>query len=252
MTFRSFIKSNDQFIVFNEIPNIVSETNEIPIMTSNTTPSGIARASSYSSSDSRYAAFRAFNNITNDGNNAWVSTSASNEWLEYEFPNDVIIGAYSIAPNVLMNNSQPKTFDFQAYDGTNWRSLDSRNNINSWAANTHNTFEVKNIKPFRRYRIIIYSNNGTSYISISSLKMYRVITAGLPPHWQTISTTLPPEDIFMSKGMPNLSVLDRQLTTFTIPMDENTPQGQPLGDGKMFKEKINLKKYMEINSINVK
>ncbi|MNJ77139.1 hypothetical protein D3C77_745640 [compost metagenome] len=52
--------------------------------------------------------------------------------------------------------------------------------------------------------------------------------------------------------MFDLSILDRKQTTFTIPMDDNTPQGQPLGNGKVFKEKINLKKYMEINSINVK
>ncbi|WP_019639007.1 hypothetical protein [Paenibacillus fonticola] len=71
-------------------------------------------------------------------------------------------------------------------------------------------------------------------------------------HWQTISTTLPTEPIFKDEGMYSLSALDRKQTTITIPMDDNTPQGQPLGNGRVFKEKINLKKYMEINSINVK
>ncbi|MNJ65914.1 hypothetical protein D3C77_619540 [compost metagenome] len=73
-------------------------------------------------------------------------------------------------------------------------------------------------------------------------------------NWIEVSTTPPSKEDFLLHGMNrvDLSALDRQPTTFTIPMDDNTPQGQPLGNGKVFKEKLNLKKYIEINSINVK
>lgn len=70
--------------------------------------------------------------------------------------------------------------------------------------------------------------------------------------WTTVSTTLPSVDTFIIEGIDDLSVFDRKSTTFNIPMDDNTTSGVVLGSGKVFKEKVDLKKYFQINSIKVK
>lgn len=68
---------------------------------------------------------------------------------------------------------------------------------------------------------------------------------------QAVSSTTPTVDLFIEHGMEDLSALDRKKTTITIPMDDNTSQGEALGEGRVFKEKINLKKYIDLISIDI-
>lgn len=70
--------------------------------------------------------------------------------------------------------------------------------------------------------------------------------------WKTILTTLPSLDTFKSEGMDDLSVLDRKTTSFVLPMDDNTASGEVLGNGKVFKEKVDLRRHFEIVSISTK
>ncbi|HBU84060.1 MAG TPA: hypothetical protein DEF35_20815 [Paenibacillus sp.] len=66
--------------------------------------------------------------------------------------------------------------------------------------------------------------------------------------WKTISATLPSEDTFINDGMGDLSILDRKKEDFVASMTANGS----LGSGKIFKGSVDLKKYFEITSINVK
>ncbi|WP_405158931.1 hypothetical protein [Paenibacillus sp. FSL H8-0283] len=66
--------------------------------------------------------------------------------------------------------------------------------------------------------------------------------------WNTISATLPSEDTFINDGMDDLSVLDRKNEGFIASMSANGS----LGSGKMFKGRIDLKKYFEIINVSVK
>lgn len=65
--------------------------------------------------------------------------------------------------------------------------------------------------------------------------------------WKTISTTLPSKDTFMNDGISDLSILDRKEQIVTLPM---TSSG--LGESRVFKAKVDYKKYFDMNSINVK
>ncbi|WP_019422842.1 discoidin domain-containing protein [Paenibacillus sp. OSY-SE] len=65
--------------------------------------------------------------------------------------------------------------------------------------------------------------------------------------WKTISTTLPSKDTFMNDGISDLSTLDRKEQIVTLPMTSTV-----LGEGKLFKAKVDYKKYFDINRINVK
>ena len=65
--------------------------------------------------------------------------------------------------------------------------------------------------------------------------------------WSNISTTLPSQSIFISDGMQGLFVLDRKETKFTQDMSNNGT----LGEGKVFKSNIDLKKLIEIRKIEI-
>ncbi|WCF06960.1 hypothetical protein NDS46_21845 [Paenibacillus thiaminolyticus] len=65
--------------------------------------------------------------------------------------------------------------------------------------------------------------------------------------WKPISTTLPSKDSFMNDGISDLSVLDRKEKTVSVPMTSSA-----LGEGRVFKARIDYKKYFDINSIDVK
>lgn len=65
--------------------------------------------------------------------------------------------------------------------------------------------------------------------------------------WKPISTTLPSKDTFMSDGMRDLSVLGRKEQTVSLPMTSSS-----LGEGRVFKTRIDYKKYFALNKIDVK
>lgn len=231
-------------------------TTAVPIMTSNNLPSGFAESSSYYSNDTRYLPFRAFNGTTGDANNAWISSTASNEWISYEFPSPVVINKYAIAPNSTLNKSEPKSFRFEGYDGAKWVVLDSREDVTVWTANVYNTFETYNNNAYKKYRLFVLSNNGFAmYVSMSDIKLFKQTTPSiLTSLWQTVSTTLPTVTEFTEQGMDSLSpLLDRNVLQLE-PQDMTVKIGiLPVeSTAKVFSKKFSLSKYIDIKKIEVK
>lgn len=173
-----------------------------------------------------------------------TSTDKNNEWDKY-IVNSSLNEAITAGDNNVWNWNKVWSVTSTTVSGSSANRVSRGgssvtghgNNITSWNRTDNGFRPVLEIEDLTQYR---------SFVKVDG--EYKKLDST----WQTISTTLPSVDTFMNEGMENLSVFDRKLTTFTIPMDDNTPQGQPLGNGKVFKEKINLKKYIEINSINVK
>ncbi|MBE7896286.1 hypothetical protein G7L40_19700 [Paenibacillus polymyxa] len=66
--------------------------------------------------------------------------------------------------------------------------------------------------------------------------------------WQTVTTSSPSKDNFVTKGMDDLSVLNRTVKTIDQPMTDNGI----LGSGKVFKSTLDLKKYFDITGIIIK
>lgn len=66
--------------------------------------------------------------------------------------------------------------------------------------------------------------------------------------WINLSTTLPLKSIFISDGIVDLSVLNRNSKVIV----QNMINTGALGSGKVFKSTVNLKKYIEITNLFVK
>lgn len=95
----------------------------IPVMTDNTTPSGVASAStSYSE---QYAPWNAFDRIyTSEWASAYYSTT--NQWVQYQFPHPVYIHTCELECSLYTNNpgSRPKNFKIQCSDnGAEWADV---------------------------------------------------------------------------------------------------------------------------------
>jgi hypothetical protein len=147
--------------------------NLVPIMTSNTAPSGIASASSIYTVD--YDAWKAFRGVldTSASNYCW-NTAVNNTtgWLAYEFTSPTIITGYAITPQNGNIIRAPRKWVFEGWDGTSWVALDSRN-ISDWVLNTQKSFYFKNNTAYIKYRINVSQNNGdASYLTIGVMKMY--------------------------------------------------------------------------------
>ncbi|MDK8188848.1 hypothetical protein QP794_01960 [Paenibacillus sp. UMB7766-LJ446] len=246
---RSFINYEGSYKKYVPKTYIESIENAIPVMTSNTTPSGIASASSINSTS--FDAYQAFNGIQ-DERYAWASLTPVS-WLQYQFPQKKIIYKYSLSMRTnstyYATGEPPKTWTFEgSNDGANWTILDTQSNNTTLARGVIEEYRISNSKAYTHYRVNISENQGNATITvIAELKMFEKTTVS-DAGWKTISATLPSEDTFINDGMDDLSVLDRKSQGFVASMSANGS----LGSGKIFKGSVDLKKYFEITSISVK
>lgn len=168
-------------------PQIFAETdNAIPTMTSNTSPSGTASASStYNNS---YAAWRAFDGGTSTEAEAWVTANGTvTGWLEYDFPEAKKITKYTMltrAEYVDVNLKQiPKNWTFEAWNeqDSTWVVLDSQQDISNWEAGIKKEFTFTNTNAYTKYRINISANNGyPNHTSIGEVEMMEGSTTSNP------------------------------------------------------------------------
>lgn len=159
-----------QGVPFNN-PNI------IPTMTSNTSPSGVASASSNQES-ATYGAWKAFDKNTTTGYPWQTTTGTVEAWLQYEFANPTVITQYSIMPTTNNLTSAPKSWRFEgSNDGVNFDLLHEVWGSTGWLNSTKRIFNFSNSKNYKMYRIYITENNGQTHTGIFELEMFE--TAGV-------------------------------------------------------------------------
>jgi hypothetical protein len=180
----NFIITIDGIVTVSTIRNtaFIPPTNlalmSIPQMSSNTTPSGAAAASTVSTG----AAWQAFNRNTGDG---WVAASGQVGWLSYNFPTGKIIKRYGFF-SWFNNINNPRTWTFEgSNNGSTWIVLDTQTNFVT-GISTFYSFDISaNTTSYTYYRINVTAvQNAGSTLAITELEMSEVtnlyggITAG--------------------------------------------------------------------------
>lgn len=151
----------------------ISDINSIPAMTSNTTPSGIASASSVISGTG-YEVWRAFDRVNSS---YWCSDHRSTfttVQLTYEFPQKKRIAMYSILMSANLTYA-PSDWTFEGYDeekGT-WDKLDTITG-QSFTLNVKKTYSFNNSNFYKKYRINMTKNNGGNYFGIHEMEMFEI------------------------------------------------------------------------------
>jgi hypothetical protein len=150
----------------------------IPQMSSNTTPSGVAAASS---TQGGTAAWNAFDRNTGT---SWQGGGSNTGWLSYQFPTGKIIKRYGIFTGSL-NANRPASWEFQgSNNGSSWTTIDSRSVV--LALNAFTSFDISsNTTSYTFYRINILSvgtlNNNPIIVELEMSEitdLYTGTTAG--------------------------------------------------------------------------
>jgi hypothetical protein len=134
----------------------------VPIMTSNTAPSGTVSTSGMSFP---YGAFDG--NIYGDTAN----TSSNADFIAYTFGGGItkVIDAYWVKASSGSNPSgAPSVWEFQGFDGVNWIPLDSRQGQTGWYVGETRFYDFINTVAYSAYRIIW---SGTGFIGTSESRI---------------------------------------------------------------------------------
>lgn len=201
-------------------PVVVGSSSAIPIMTSNTTPSGISSASTNRLSNE---AWRAFNGAIESG--GWhAADGLKSGWLKYNFNSKKIITKYSIANYLNYSISAPKDWTFEGsntgVDG-GWIILDTQVNQTKWTDNVWNEYSFNNSVSYLMYRINATTNNGHTSLAISELKMFEQLIPATPPSWKTLTTSTPNKSQFETYGYDDLSVITPKQWTDLMKLDSD-------------------------------
>lgn len=138
---------------------------KVPTMTDATHPSGVVSASSTYSGHPDYYAF--------DGNtsNAWYSSLGTNEYIQYQFPNAVIVNKADIGVSYFNGYTRIKNFRIEASnDGTNYTTLYTGLATNN-SANYTLTVTFENTTAYTHYRLYVIDNYGPSNYSVAVFEL---------------------------------------------------------------------------------
>lgn len=141
---------------------------KVPSMTSNTTPSGVASASSYQGSSYAYKAF--------SSSGAWISADNHNtgEWLQYKFESPMICNYFEVTDQYSQSPyTQYSVKNYQVLasnDGTNFTTL------YSGAFDTQQTkyqkIPITNDRSYKYFRYKCVSVFGGDHIGVANMQFY--------------------------------------------------------------------------------
>lgn len=229
----------------------------IPKMTSDTTPTGIASASSTNTTTTVQpsAPWYAFDkSSSSDHTKIWYANAVAPQWLEYEFPNAQKIAKYSILRRANRFEGSPNSWEFQAFNETtqNWDVLDSISNFQMTNSGYYEfLIDWSKQGEYKKYRIYITATQANEVPMVNELIMYKATGEPTPSEWLTVSSVLPSSTQFLEQGMDSLSpLLNRKITTLEpmIMVDKSEILG--VGEtGKVFSKTMDLKKHFDFRSI---
>lgn len=150
-------------------------SNIIPAMTSNTTPSGIASASSVHSAF-QTEPWYAFDKDISPLNTIWAPHGIPYGWLQYEFESPQVISKYAITATRATDANllgSPRDWTFEGYSDneSRWVVLDEQTNVTNWKPAEMREYVFYNNHPYKKYRINVTRNNGHSLLEIQELAM---------------------------------------------------------------------------------
>jgi len=204
--------------------------NLIPIMTSLTTPSGIASSSplDYSYPSPAWWA------MDNDTNSVWLSQwgYGGDEWIQYQFPTSQNVIAYGITYTFMYDDRQPTAWVLEgSNNGADWTALDTRTGI-SWTPAVYYEFQKKIFlittpTSFDYYRLRITSHHN-SWTNISEFALYGT---GLPPtETLDINESVTIADAWLTQVTKELAHVDASLSMVDSWNIQTNPDSQSFYD----------------------
>jgi hypothetical protein len=171
------------------------------------------------------------------------SVDTDNEWNKY-IVNSTLNGTITAGDNNVWNWSGIASWTSTTSSGGGaQRTTRGRTTVSNMTGTTSPTSnEYVGFRPVLLIEILIYNK---SFIYING--EYKTWDNS-NKQWITVLTSLPSKDIFSNQGIDDISILNRKQTTLQQTMNNNGT----LGGGKVFKSTVDLNKYFDLISLNVK
>ncbi|MGG4455804.1 hypothetical protein [Brevibacillus porteri] len=118
-------------------------------------------------------AFQAFDGkLVGAWKNVWYTNGESAGWLAYEFPDPKIVRKYMVICGDATDTpaSSPKE-----WIRLGWGQVESTRLCfcqTNWSGSQKRHFLIDNNTPYSKYRINVFSNNGSAFLSIGELEMF--------------------------------------------------------------------------------
>jgi len=146
----------------------------VPVMDSNTSPSGYLATAS-TAFDASSQPFHAFD--SNETTVSWSTAlyASANSWLAILIPGEKRVRAYSITRRADSDQGYPATWYLQgSNDGSSWTNLDYQENQIGWPLGGTRTFYLQTYPlPYTNFRIFIIAISGASSLAqIANLALY--------------------------------------------------------------------------------
>lgn len=156
-------------------PAITQLIDQVPTMSSNSTPLGVAFAST--EFDGTRQAWTAFDDNISDSNR-WIASSGSvTGTLAYDFGSGVtkIITSYALTgPNSTDNdaNRYPLTWTFEgSNNNSTWTTIDTQTSAPTWGLSERRVYATSNTTAYRYYRVNVSVNQGGTPLAINQLEL---------------------------------------------------------------------------------
>lgn len=150
----------DQDIDVEQLTNAATNpVSVVPIMTSNTTPSGVVDASINLDPLGSFAAYKVF-----DNNSSTEWTGPNGSWVSYEFSSPKAINQYRF-----ISYASKYTWSFQAWDGSSWLTLHSVTAVN-FADYTSPL--IGNSILYSKYRIVFVTGVGDGAARVHTIQFF--------------------------------------------------------------------------------
>ena len=142
----------------------------VPVMTGPTTPSGEAEASgNYSAS---YPAWQAFDAPDLRMGQLWLSELwVSPAWVSYTFDGGAqAVHRYGIGygNGPSLTTRAPKRWEFQAFTGGQWVTLDSQTAQTGWTSGEVRWFTLPSPQAYASYRLLIHEDNDSRDLIVTA------------------------------------------------------------------------------------
>lgn len=154
----------------------------LPVMTSNTTPSGSVSSSIADAND--YYVF--------DGNPVSVVAKAASTWIVTVDPADggVVVDKYWMVAPPNAEEHMATSWRFEGSpNGSTWVLLDSRNGEAGWSAGSSRYFTFFNKTAYVQYRFVFTASNGDNNLRIGEIFINRTAASQSPITLTASSTT---------------------------------------------------------------
>ena len=132
----------------------------VPVMTSNTTPSGVASAISVYQSSATYQAWKAFDD---DSLTVWHSTDTANPWIKYEFPEAIDAKMVQFISSGSGSNSYVKDFKIFGTNVANPSSGDWVELLSATAPNSKGVLQKFALTSTGSYKTYMMQCQGKNY-----------------------------------------------------------------------------------------